>query len=276
MRAAILILTILVAGCTSPPTGDDVKIQDIHGLALDPTHPGKLYVATHHGLFVAENDTAWAAVTEQPFDMMGFTMHPRDGRIMYASGHPGRVGQGWAVGVVKSTDGGRTWVTLGLKNEVDFHAMAMEPGETAANDTIYGFHGGKLHVSTDSGRTWKTRIPPAPISALAVTPTGDVLATTSAGLQRTTRGAAGNWHVVSPNAALAVAVTADSIVAYFQNGGLQESRDDGATWSALNWTVPAGDHPWGIARGSAVVHVGTARGTIHKSTDHGASWVRIK
>ena len=279
-RAIVLMLgAALLAGCASTPPDDDVKIQDIHGLALDPNQPTRLYVATHHGLFVAENDTGWAAVTERPFDMMGFTMHPRHAHIMYASGHPSGIGQGWAVGVVKSIDGGRTWTTLALKNEVDFHAMAMEAGNQDGADTVYGFHGGKVHYSHDGGTTWTNHAVPFAVASLAVDPTtGDLVAATDEGLVRAPRHLRGEWVRVAPGESLGVTVIQDLWIAYFSDSGLARSVDGGTTWTPLNWMPPANDYPWGFAGtddGSSV-YVGTARGTIHKSMDGGASWTRVR
>jgi len=69
MRVFVLgFAALLLAGCAAPRITNGVTIQDIHGLALDPDQPSRLYVATHHGLFVAENDTAWRAVTERSFE----------------------------------------------------------------------------------------------------------------------------------------------------------------------------------------------------------------
>jgi hypothetical protein len=281
MRFSVLLTlaVLLLAGCSSAPTDGEVRIQDIHGLALDPAQPTRLYVATHHGLFVAENDSKWAAVTKEPFDMMGFTMHPGDGSIMYASGHPNRVGQGWAVGVVKSTDGGRTWATLALKNEVDFHAMTMEPGSNGAGDSVYGFHGGKVHVSKDGGKTWTAKAVSFSVAALAVAPAaGDVLAATDQGLQRIGRHLEGTWSPVAPDAALAVAATEGAFFVYFSKTGLAQSIDEGTSWTSMNWTVPEDDFPWGIAPtiSADVVYVATARGHIEKTTNGGASWSRVR
>lgn len=284
ITTALLLATLFsagIAGC-SQGSGGDVHIQDIHGLALDPNNPSILYVATHHGLFVGEDDARWAAVTEEPFDMMGFSVHTTDGRIMYASGHPGRAGQGWAVGLVRSTDAGRTWTTVGLKNQVDFHAMAMEPGAHLANDTVYGVHGGKLHVSRDGGATWTTRSLAFSVASLAVAPlSGDLWAATPQGVQRTAPGGEGAWRLVNPAAASAVAANpaTSALVVHFNERGLAQSTDSGATWTSLNWTVPADDFPWGIALNpdeSDAIYVGTARGTIHKTSNGGAAWSRVR
>lgn len=284
MRAPIsatLLVVLLLAGCASTPqAGDDVRIADIHGLALDPDVSTRLYVATHHGLFVAENDTRWAAVTKEPFDMMGFTMHPGDGRVMYASGHPGGVGQGWAVGVVKSTDAGRTWTTLALKNQVDFHAMTLDAGREGNPEKVYGFHGGKVHYSGDGGATWSNKEVSFDVASLATDPvTGDVFAATDQGLQRISSGLEGEWTTLAPQNAVGVAATDKALVAYFEASGLARSTDKGVTWLSLNWTVPAGDYPWGIALApneAGLVYVGTARGTIHRTTDAGGSWTNIR
>ncbi|HEX9816163.1 MAG TPA: hypothetical protein VGB18_04215 [Candidatus Thermoplasmatota archaeon] len=60
---------------------------------------------------------------------------------------------------------------------------------------------------------------------------------------------------------------------------MAKSTDKGVTWFSLNWTVPTGDYPWGIAltpNEVDVVYVGTARGTIHRTTDAGDSWTKIR
>lgn len=278
-RSWLVLPLVLLAGCTAGTPGGGVHIQDIHGLALDPDRPTRLYVATHHGLFVAENDTDWAAVTKEPFDMMGFTLHPLDGNVMYASGHPGRLGDGWAVGVVKSTDAGRTWTTLALKNQVDFHAMAMAAGPSSGEDRVYGHHGGKIHWSTDGGRSWSSKAVPFSVASMAVDPrTGDLLAATDQGLQRIDRALAGPWTPLAAGRAVAVAAANHSQWAYFAATGLGRSLDGGRTWLPMNWTAPADDRAWGIAPGPDPhqAYVGTARGAIQKTTNGGASWAQIR
>jgi len=62
-------------------------------------------------------------------------------------------------------------------------------------------------------------------------------------------------------------------------GGLRASHDGGRTWAGMNWTVPANDFPGGIAVDShdpATVYVGTARGSIFKTANGGASWSLIR
>ncbi|EMU5678966.1 glycosyl hydrolase, partial [Pseudomonas aeruginosa] len=46
-------------------------------------------------------------------------------QAIYSSGHPAR-GSGLVnpFGVIKSSDGGRTWQQLGLQGESDFHLLA--------------------------------------------------------------------------------------------------------------------------------------------------------
>lgn len=283
MRSISLLLLggLLLAGCASTP-GNGLHIQDIHGLALDPQTPTRLFVATHHGLFVGEDDKRWSSVTHDPFDMMGFTMHPTNPQIMYASGHPGRIGQGWAVGVVKSADGGKTWSTLSLKNEVDFHAMSMEGGKDGL-DAIYGFYKNKFYASNDGGTNWQNAAVPFAASAFAVEPSnGTVYAATDKGLQKTGRLGSGGWSVLTPGETMGVATSPldpSLLVVYFASGGLKESRDGGATWRSLNWTVPEDDHPWGLAihpTNENVLYAGTLRGAVFKTEDGGSHWSKIR
>jgi hypothetical protein len=80
-----------------------------HGLAVDASDPGRLHLATHHGLWAVEPDGVVRRVSTTSDDFMGFTPHPVDPSVLYASGHP--VGGG-NLGFVASTDGGESWMQL--------------------------------------------------------------------------------------------------------------------------------------------------------------------
>ncbi len=59
----------------------------IHGLAVDRADPKRLLIATHHGLHALDVDAGTTApVSEARDDFMGFTAHPGEAGILYASG----------------------------------------------------------------------------------------------------------------------------------------------------------------------------------------------
>ena len=123
-----------------------VAITHIHAVARDPKS-GELLLATHEGLFRHVNGDL---VQNGPvIDLMGFAVAP-DGTY-YASGHPGvGVDLPQPVGLITSTDAGRSWRVASRGGQSDFHAL------TASGDTVYGYDG-TLRVSTDAGRTWTDR-----------------------------------------------------------------------------------------------------------------------
>jgi hypothetical protein len=122
--------------------GDGVPLSQLrqqthfHGLAVDPTDRSRLYLATHHGFFLLGAD-GMATRVSQVQDFMGFTPHPGDSRILYASGHPAAGGN---LGFIASTDGGATWTQLspGANGPVDFHQMDVSPADP---NVIYGAYG---------------------------------------------------------------------------------------------------------------------------------------
>ncbi len=167
------------------------QVAHIHGIAVDPVDPSRLYLATHHGVYRTSPDGATAVqVSQNQNDYMGFSPHPTDHQIIFASGHPV---QGGNVGVIVSRDGGRTWqqTSPGANGPVDFHAMTISRADP---NVIYGLYRG-IQVSRDDGRTWAVAgTPPAQVSDLA-----------------------------------ASAVSADLIYAA-TSGGVMVSRDGGRTW----------------------------------------------
>ncbi|MGH6663081.1 MAG: WD40/YVTN/BNR-like repeat-containing protein [Rhodospirillales bacterium] len=127
-----------------------------HGLAVDPGDPSRLYLATHHGLYVAGATGIARQVSESKDDFMGFTPHPTDPAILFASGHPAGGGN---LGFIASRNGGRSWSKLsaGVGGPVDFHQMDVSKADP---QVLYGVYG-DLQKSKDGGHTW-ARVGQAP------------------------------------------------------------------------------------------------------------------
>ncbi|MFM1786797.1 MAG: hypothetical protein RL228_747 [Actinomycetota bacterium] len=141
-------LLFAVSACSSQ-AAEPVKVQSladlshIHSVATDGQN---IYVASHHGLYVLK-DNEWKLRGED-FDIMGLAF--TDG-VFYASGHPGPLQNlPDPVGVLVSNDLGKTWETLSLTGEVDFHLLEAAKGNfigAAANL-------GAILKSTDGGINW--------------------------------------------------------------------------------------------------------------------------
>jgi len=127
------------------------EFEHSHGLAVDITSSTRLYIATHNGLDVLINDSNLYRVGKGTDDQMGFVAHPKNAKILFASGHPVTGGN---VGVQKSEDGGVTWKKIadGVNGPVDFHAMTISSVNT---DLLYGWYDSTLQRSDDGGVTWK-------------------------------------------------------------------------------------------------------------------------
>jgi photosystem II stability/assembly factor-like uncharacterized protein len=247
VAGGVLVTTTILAACgvTTTPTGNTtsiatptvagggsastasaanqppVAITHIHAVARDPK-TGDLLLATHEGLFRHANGEL---LQNGPvIDLMGFTVAP-DGTY-YASGHPGAgVDLPQPVGLITSTDSGRTWRVSSRGGESDFHALTSSP------TSVVGFDG--TIRSTTDGETWSTRTIPAAPRTLAASPqTGALLATTETGLLHSTDDGR-SWKGLTPPATALLAAWADeqTIVIATANGQIATSNDTGATWT---------------------------------------------
>jgi hypothetical protein len=235
-RAAVLLgsaLITLVAGCSSaesgptaePPTAAEpgtLPSAHVHGVAIDPGN-GALLLATHDGLFQVGAGGELAPIGPV-IDLMGFAVAGADHYV--ASGHPGPgVDLPQPVGLIESTDGGRTWTGLSRQGESDFHAL------TVSEAGVLGYDG-SLVRSTD-GRAWERLEIPAEPHTLAASPDGNhVLATTEQGLLRSTD-AGSSWSRLDGAPLLQVADWADdgtSVVGVDPAGTVWTSTDAAGTW----------------------------------------------
>lgn len=200
----------------------------VHGVGRDPGD-GTLLLATHEGLFRygADGPTRVGPT----IDLMGFAIVGAG--HYYASGHPNTVRElPQPMGLIESTDSGKTWRVLSRGGKSDFHTL------TQAGDTLIAFDG-QLRRTSDN-RTWSTANLPGEPRTLSSDPEGKtVLATTEEGLMASkdqgvtwapVAGAQRLQQVAFGDTRTAVGVTLDGAVAM--------STDGAKTWRLTGASVP--------------------------------------
>jgi hypothetical protein len=213
------------------------EISHIHGLAADPGNSDQVFVASHHGLFLARPDGKAVKVSATSDDFMGFVAHPSAKGTFFASGHPQA---GGLLGMMVSTDGGANWRQQGqgADGPADFHVLKISKSNP---DVIYGVFR-TLQRSDNGGKTWRAvGAPPEGTIDLAVSGNNpDVLyAATRQGLWRSDNGGVA-WVRAHP--ATEPVTTVESapdgrVIAYFLGSGLSSLTK--GQWEPL--AKPSGD-----------------------------------
>ena len=145
---------VFSAACSNQRSDELIPMVHIHGLAY--TKDGeRLLVPVHAGLAVYENGK-WAQGQGELHDYMGFTASDEG---FYSSGHPA-LGSDYSnpLGLVKSTNEGKSITVLALEGEVDLHGL----GVGYKSHTLYALnpHSNSkmsqvgLYYSEDEGKNW--------------------------------------------------------------------------------------------------------------------------
>jgi photosystem II stability/assembly factor-like uncharacterized protein len=288
--AAVIAVVTLVSTAAAQPLGEPVEIHHIHGLAIDRRDAGVVYVATHTGLVRLKQGAVPAWVGTQRFDFMGFTSHPSEAGVVFASGHPDiptyqrdKVGN---LGLLVSRNGGQTWQSVALRGQADFHAMTYSPRD---GGRLFGWSvAGEPGLYRVSTTTWKAERLTARgldnvISLAASTdPRGPLLAGTASGLRVSNDGGA-TWTAatglpasVPVTAVVYHPIDARRVYAYVHKagGGLHRSEDGGRAWRATGFVAGADTPVIALTAGhDNDVAMATTAADVARSGDGGSSWI---
>jgi photosystem II stability/assembly factor-like uncharacterized protein len=206
------------------------RTTHFHGIAVDRADPSRIYLATHHGLFVASRDGVATRVSQSRDDVMSFVPHPTNPSVFYGSGHAGREGD---LGVIVSEDAGRTWTKIGegVEGSGQFHHIAIS--QTNPN-ILYGVFTG-LQVSKDGGRSWAHTGPvPEGLTDLAVAgkSAAMVYAATESGLMMS-HNQGQSWepaHAARQPATVVQAAPNGDVYAFIVGVGLLRSNETERRW----------------------------------------------
>ena len=275
-----ILTTLLLTGCGGGAgdatreqfTGVPLEAQDpgpvhVHGLGYDDSTE-TLYIATHTGLFeLAPVADKARRIGDSHQDTMGFTLVKPN--LFFGSGHPdARADLPPHLGLIKSTDRGRSWESVSLSGEADFHVLR------ASGKTIYGFDSTseRLLASSDAGLTWEPRAVPEALLDLAVDPDDPrhLLASGGATLYESHDGGR-EWQPVATGIAgyLAWPEPGRAYVADLA-GAFLGSPGAGGTWRPL---TPLGSPPAALlATTKNMLFAALHDGTIAVSDNGGATW----
>lgn len=130
------------------------KIEHMHGVGY-AGNQNAIFFATHEGLRIYYDKT-WYKTKKENNDYMGFSATQNG---FYSSGHPGSDSTLInPIGLVKTSDYGKTFTKLGFEGKSDFHYMAAGYSHNAiyvVNEQQHSNLGTGMYVTTDEGESWK-------------------------------------------------------------------------------------------------------------------------
>ena len=287
MREAIrkLLITVIVWPLLTLAAGPVLFHE--HGFGFSFTPDGTVLLAPSHEGLAVFHDGEWE---EAPGVARGFSGFSITERAIYSSGHstPGAAGSPPA-GLLRSEDNGRTWATLALAGEADFHLLAAG----YASGAIYVFNtspnsampSAGLYVTSDEGRTWRrsaTRGLEGEIHGLAAHPrdAATVAAATARGLYLS-RDSGETFRRLgrrSPAGAVTFASDGRLLSARVLSDELTETRPDGRSRRAMRLPRVPLDYVTSIAVNPAnalMLAIASHRRDAYLTLDGGRTWQRI-
>lgn len=287
LLAAAGLAGLLVAGTLLWNSSTDDQAQDVftgvpftdpgpihvHGLGINPAD-GSLFIATHTGLFrVGPNSRKAVRIADRFQDTMGFSVVGAN-RFL-GSGHPDARESDLPplLGLIESSDAGKTWTPISLLGEADFHVLR------SAGRHVYGYDASndRLLASSDAGQSWKELEKPAPaqIVDLATDPSDPqhLVVTTSGGFKQgvfASQNAGQSWKRLNHAVGLMAWPVPEQLYLIDDLGKATASVNGGRIWMRRG---AVGGRPAALlAVAKDDLYVALHDGTIKHSTDGGVTW----
>ncbi|MHC1777794.1 MAG: hypothetical protein AB9834_20510 [Lentimicrobium sp.] len=249
----------------------------IADFAVNPMNNAEYYVAVASGNIwkTINAGTTWEPVFDNygAYSIGCLRLDPENPNVIWTgtgeNNHQRALGYG--DGVYKSTDGGKSWKNMGLKNSRQIGMIAIDPRNTnvvyvAAEGSVWGPGGERgLYKTTDGGKTWNKVLNISEntgVNNVILDPRNpDVLYATSEQRRR---------HVFTK-------------IGGGPESGIWKSTDAGANWEKLTSGLPGGDMGGiGIAISPvnpdyvyAIIEAAGESGGFFRTTDRGASWSKM-
>ncbi len=266
----------LVSGLALRNIGPAFMSGRIADIAIDPQDGNKWYIAAGSGGVwkTTNSGITWEPIfdNEKSYSIGCITIDPNNSHIIWV-GTGENVGVrhvGFGDGIYKSTDDGKTWKNMGLKNSEHISKIIVNPQNSniiyvAAQGPLWKKGGDRgFYKSIDGGRTWKKTLGDnqwTGVTDIAIDPRNPQIIY------------AATWQ------------RARTVAAYMGGGkksGIYKSTDGGDTWKRLTNGLPNGKMgKIGLAVSPenpdviyATIELNRRKGGFYKSTDKGESWTK--
>lgn len=249
--------------------------QLVRSIAVD-TDPNnflisKIYAgAKLSGLLKSANDGLTWEETSLGGTINEILVRPEDHSIFAATSNEG---------VQRSTDGGESWIRIGIPSSDNASSIAFDPNDPSCQSIIAAtFLQGIF--STSDGTTWNNLYPAASSSHNAIAFTeNNIYITTTAGLIKIPRnGNGGAVECAMPQnietaACWAICAVNEGVICEFENYGLYYTGDGEENWTPKNTGLPAEFPITTILKISdKILYAGTYGGKIYRTIDGCQTW----
>jgi len=131
----------------------------VNVVAVDPSNPNTYYIGAPAGGIWKSTDAGinWQPLTDYlpQIGVSGIAIHPTDPNTIYIATGDDDAGDSYAIGVMKTTDGGATWNATGTISADSMNDIYIDPSNT--NTVLVATDQG-VYKSTNAGSSWSLKL----------------------------------------------------------------------------------------------------------------------